>query len=140
VNLAVVLDRSGSMAGEKLENARRAAHELVDRLNEKDRLAFVTFGSNVTPLFPSTPCSGEAKAQMHRAIDKIYDMGGTNLSGGLEAGLREVKAHAGEYPVNRVVLISDGEANEGVTSHEGLVAISRHALRSGVSVTALGVG
>ncbi len=140
VNVAVVLDRSGSMAGEKLENARRAAHVLVDRLNEHDRLAFVTFGSNVTPLFPSTPCTADARGQMHRAIDKIYDMGGTNLSGGLEAGLREVEAHAREFPVNRVILISDGEANEGITSREGLVGISRHAMRDGVSVTALGVG
>jgi Ca-activated chloride channel family protein len=140
VNIAVVLDRSGSMAGEKLENARRAAHELVDRLNDKDRLAFITFGSNVTPLFPSSFCTSDAKAQMHQAIDKIYDMGGTNISGGLEAGLREVHAHSDQFPVNRVVLISDGEANEGITSRSGLVAISRGALRTGISVTAYGVG
>ena len=74
VNLAVVLDRSGSMAGEKLENARRAAHVLVDQLNEQDRLAFISFGSNVTPVFNSTVCTPEAKADMHRKIDKIYDM------------------------------------------------------------------
>lgn len=140
VNLAVVLDRSGSMAGEKIESARRAAHALVDRLGDADRLAFITFGSNVTPLFPSQRCTPAAKGEMHRAIDRIYDMGGTNLSGGLEAGLREVMAHGEGYAVNRVILISDGEANEGITSRTGLDAIARGALRQHVSVTALGVG
>lgn len=140
VNLAVVLDRSGSMAGEKLESARRAAHALVDRLDERDRLAFVTFGSNVTLLFPSTPCAPSARGRMHAAIDHIDDMGGTNLSGGLQAGVREVAAHAEGYSVNRVILISDGEANEGVTSREGLAAITRAALRRKVSVSAFGVG
>jgi len=140
VNLAVVLDRSGSMSGEKLESARRAAHALVDRLAETDRLAFITFGSNVTPLFPSTPCVSEAKGRMHRLIDGIYDMGGTNLSGGLQAGLRAIEPYAGSYAVNRVILISDGEANEGIVSRPGLAAIARGALREHVSVTALGVG
>ncbi|MBS2029146.1 MAG: VWA domain-containing protein [Deltaproteobacteria bacterium] len=140
MNVAVVLDRSGSMAGEKLESARRAAHALVDRLNEKDRLAFVTFGSNVTLLFPSTACTPEAKGTMHRDIDRIYDMGGTNLSGGLEAGLRQVEAHLEGYAVNHVLLISDGEANEGITSRPGLAAISRGALSHRVTVSAFGVG
>jgi Ca-activated chloride channel family protein len=140
VNLAVVLDRSGSMAGEKLESARRAAHALVDRLDGRDRLAFVTFGSNVTVLFPSTVCDADARGTMHRAIDRIYDMGGTNLSGGLEAGVRQVQAHAEGYAVNRVVLISDGEANEGITSRAGLTALARGALRQHVALTSLGVG
>lgn len=140
VNLAVVLDRSGSMAGEKIESARRAAHVLVDRLNDEDRLAFITFGSNVTPLFSSQRCTPAAKGEMHRAIDRIYDMGGTNLSGGMEAGIREVLAHSEGYAVNRVILISDGEANEGITSRPGLSAIARNALRQHVSLTALGVG
>jgi Ca-activated chloride channel family protein len=140
VNLAVVLDRSGSMAGDKLENARRAAHVLVDRLNDSDRLAFVDFGSNVELLFPSMPGTSANRAEMHKKIDKLYDMGGTNISGGLELGRAQVLAHSREYPVNRVLLISDGEANEGITSKEGLLALSRNALKSGVSVTALGVG
>ena len=140
MNVAIVLDLSGSMAGEKLESARRAAHALVDRLNDKDRLAFVTFGSNVTLLFPSTPCTPDAKGNMHRDIDRIYDMGGTNLSGGLEAGLRQVEAHLEGYAVNHVLLISDGEANEGITSRPGLAAISRDALGHRVTVSAFGVG
>jgi Ca-activated chloride channel family protein len=140
VNLAVVLDRSGSMAGEKLESARRAAHTLVDRLDGRDRLAFVTFGSNVTPLFPSTPCTAGARGTMHAAIDRIYDMGGTNLSGGLQAGIREVEAHAEGFAVNRVILISDGEANEGITTRAGLSHLAQDAARRQVSVSAFGVG
>jgi Ca-activated chloride channel family protein len=140
MNIAVVLDCSGSMVGEKLDNARRTAHQLIDRLNEKDRLAFVTFGTTVSTIFPSALCTSDAKAEMHRAIDRIEQMGSTNISGGLMVGLNEVRAHNDQYPVNRIILISDGQANEGVTSKEGLVGISRQARTNGISVSSYGVG
>ncbi len=140
VNIAVVLDCSGSMSGEKLDHARSAAHALVDQLSPSDRLAFVTFGTGVRTLIPSTPCFPDAKARMHGLLDQLSDMGGTNISAGLQDGLAEVRAHAGDYAVNRVILISDGLANQGVTSKYGLVQISRAARESKVSVTSLGVG
>ena len=102
VNLALVLDRSGSMAGEKIENARKAARQLVAQLNEKDRFALITFGSDVTTLISSAVCTPEAKQRMYAAIDGIYEVGGTNISGGVEAGLAEVAPFKTQYSVSRV--------------------------------------
>ena len=140
VNIAVVLDCSGSMAGEKLDSARSAANELVDQLGAADRLAFVAFGTGVTTLIPSTSASLLAKVHMHGLLNELSNMGGTNISAGLEQGLAEVRAHSGDYAVNRVILISDGLANQGITSKAGLVQISQGARESKVSVTSLGVG
>jgi Ca-activated chloride channel family protein len=140
MNVAVALDCSGSMQGEKIDNARRAAHELVNQLGAQDRLAFITFGSSASTLFPSTPCTAEAKVAMHAALDRFDLMGGTNISQGLQLAREQVAPQTEHYPVNRVILISDGLANEGVTTKPGLVDLSRTAKHNGITVTALGVG
>ncbi len=140
VNVAVVLDRSGSMAGEKLDNAKSAARALVARLGEADRFALVTFGSDVTLAYASSPVTPSAREAMVSAIDAIQDMGGTNLSGGLEAGVDQVKRHADRYGVNRVILISDGQANEGIVETEGLQHLARRFADDGVKVSTIGLG
>lgn len=140
VNLAVVLDRSGSMAGDKIAAARKASHALVDRLDEGDRLAFVTFGSDVTVLFPSTIADRNQRQAMHEAIDRIVDTGGTNLSGGIEAGLAQIRGHVEAYPVNRLLVISDGQANEGLTGRQALAGLARRTQAQGVSISTIGVG
>lgn len=140
INLALVIDRSGSMAGAKLEHARDAARQLVSRLRSGDRIAIVTYGSDVTVLVPTTPIDDASRARVLAAIDTIVDRGGTYLSGGLEAGRQEVLKHGREGMVNRVVLISDGQANEGMVAPEELSRLSRQTLGLGVHVTAMGVG
>ncbi len=140
INLALVIDRSGSMAGQKLEHAREAARAVVSRLREGDRIAIVTYGSDVTVLVPSTLISESTRASVLASIDTIVDRGGTFLSGGLESGRDEVLRHGRGGHVNRVVLISDGQANEGVTGTAELAAMARQAALQGVHVTTMGVG
>ncbi|MFN7131799.1 MAG: vWA domain-containing protein [Myxococcales bacterium] len=140
VNLALVLDRSGSMAGDKIEHARRAARHLVAQLNERDRFALVTFGSEVTTLVESVQATPEAKQRLMAAIDGISEIGGTNISGGVEAGLAAIIAYKSRYAVSRLVLLSDGQANEGIVSPEGLSALSRKVNAQGVILSAIGVG
>ncbi len=140
INLALVIDRSGSMAGAKLEHAREAARQLVARLREGDRIAIVTYGSDVTVLVPSTRIEGDARARVTAAIETIVDRGGTYLSGGLETGRQEVLKHGREGMVNRVVLFSDGQANEGIVEPTELSRLSRQTLGLGVHVTTMGVG
>jgi Ca-activated chloride channel family protein len=140
LNLALVIDRSGSMAGEKLEHARQAARTLIQRLRTGDRIAIVTYGSDVTTLVPSVLVNDLSRRRLLAAVARITDRGGTFLSGGLAAGRAQVEAHIADDRVNRVILISDGQANEGVTDQRSLARLARDAATAGVSVTTMGVG
>ncbi|MBI5549805.1 MAG: VWA domain-containing protein [Deltaproteobacteria bacterium] len=140
INLALVLDRSGSMAGEKISQARRAARQLVQQLDERDRFSLVTFGSDVTTLISSTLATAGAKERMLASIEGIAELGGTNLSGALEAGLAEVVAYRSQYNLSRIVLLSDGQANEGITSPAGLAALARRVSSQGLTLSSIGVG
>lgn len=140
VNLAVVIDRSGSMAGQKLDHAKNAAHKLIAQLRPTDRVALITYGTDVTTVFPSARATTSAKNQAYRAIDAIYDDGGTNLSGGLIAARNEIARAPERGAVDRIVLISDGLANEGIVSRDRLAQLAAETAQRGVSITTLGVG
>lgn len=139
VNLALVIDRSGSMSGAKIEQARRAALRLVDLLDEHDRLAIVHYGSDVRALggLFATP---DNKARMRRYINSIQDEGGTNIGEGLWAGKNYLASAMSDFRVNRLLLLSDGQPTVGITSASGLANTVAKIRASGVSVTSLGVG
>lgn len=140
LNIGLVIDRSGSMAGQKLADARQAATQLVSRLQDGDRIAIVTYGSDVTVLVGSTEISAASRPEILRAIASIVDRGGTFLSGGLQEGRDQVLRHDRKGYVNRVILISDGQANEGITSSGQLSTLARETLSRGVNITTMGVG
>ena len=119
VNLALVIDRSGSMAGEKLDQAKRAAARLVDLLNENDRLAIVHYGTDVS-LMKGTFCTDEARTRMKRYIGHIQESGGTNIGDGLRAGETQLAMARSDFRVNRLLLLSDGQPTVGITSAQGL--------------------
>lgn len=140
VNLAIVLDRSGSMAGDKLEQAKAAARELIAQLAETDRFAVVTYGTDVTTIFPSSLATADGRYRAGVAIDMIYDDGGTNLSGGLVAGAAQIQSHPMQGSLSRVVLISDGHANEGIIDANELASLAAATAERGISTTTVGVG
>jgi Ca-activated chloride channel homolog len=140
MNVAVVLDRSGSMHGERFEQAKEATRTLIEMLGESDRLALVTYGSDVTVEFASMVATGANKRRMLEVVERLSISGMTNLSGGLEAGIAQARAHAGGDTVNRVIMMSDGHANVGVTSVEQLSTIVRNGLEYGVTTSSLGFG
>jgi Ca-activated chloride channel family protein len=139
VNLALVIDRSGSMSGFKLNQAKQAARQLVSQLTAADRLAIVHYGSDVKSMdgLMATP---ENKQRLLAFIDGIWDDGGTNIGSGLTTGRDLLLAAKSDFRVNRLVLISDGQPTEGVTDFEGLTAIVRDVRSMGVSVSSIGVG
>ncbi|GMT97584.1 VWA domain-containing protein [Corallococcus caeni] len=139
VNLALVVDRSGSMDGGKLADAKRAAQELVRQLREGDRLALVHYGSDVT-VVPSVKIDETTRRELLGTIEAIQVNGGTNMSGGLVAGAEAVRAYASDYRVTRAILLSDGEPTEGVTSNNGLFSEVGRIRETGITVSALGVG
>ncbi|MCB9744854.1 MAG: VWA domain-containing protein [Alphaproteobacteria bacterium] len=139
VNVAVVIDRSGSMAARgKMEFAKAAARELVASLDVEDRFSLVTFSDRANLLVSSS--YSETTSPFLRAIDGIYEGGGTNLYGGLEAGLEQVHRHASDGQVNRVIVLSDGLANIGVTDNEEIARAAGRWAEQGVAVSTIGLG
>lgn len=140
LNLSLVIDRSGSMTGAKMGNARQAAHELIDALGPEDTLSIVAYATDVEVVAQPGFITDDVRAELHAAVDRIHPEGGTNLSGGYEAGRDLVVSQAKSDQINRVLLLSDGRANEGVVELSELGALASDGLERGVSLTTLGVG
>jgi Ca-activated chloride channel family protein len=139
VNLAVVIDRSGSMSGYKLQQAKQAARHLVGLLGAEDRLAIVHYGSDVKSL-PSLPATPSNRERMLQFVEGIWDEGGTNIGAGLHAGRSHVVASRGDYSVNRIILLSDGQPTEGITEDAGLTELVKGIRAEGITVSSIGVG
>ncbi|MBL8952499.1 MAG: VWA domain-containing protein [Myxococcaceae bacterium] len=141
VNMALVIDRSGSMSGAKLQNAKRAAKELLDRLDARDSLAIVHYGSDVKGL-PSRKVTEENREVIRRYIANLYDDGGTNIGAGLVTGEQFIERGRLECEgcIDRLVLMSDGQPTEGMQSVKGLTNLSARMHGRGISVTSLGIG
>jgi len=133
VNVCFVLDRSGSMKGEKIERVRQAVSMAVDMLDAQDLASIVIFDHRTEVLVPSGPVSDRRAVQAQ--VSRIRDAGGTKIAPAVEKGLREIeKDRAGA--IRRLVLITDGQ-----TEHEDdCLRRAEDAGRLGVPITALGVG
>jgi len=140
LNIALVIDRSGSMAGDKIAQARQAAARLVDTLGPKDRLSIITYSSDVEVMVTSLPVTEENKTTFHKAISGLTPDGFTYLSGGFDKGCDMVSNTIQEGSINRVILMSDGQANRGVTSISALERKAQTCLDKGVSLTTIGLG
>lgn len=138
LNLSVVLDRSGSMAGDKLSYVKQAAQFLVQHLTSADRLSVVSYNQDVTTNVPSQKV--EKKDRILQAIAKLVSGGTTNLSGGWLQGCQHVASEQGERQINRVLLLTDGLANQGVTDPERIIEMVRQKRDEGILTTTMGVG
>jgi Ca-activated chloride channel family protein len=140
LNLALVIDRSGSMAeARKLDFVKTAAHQLVDMMGPDDLLSIVTYSQQVQVPWSSRPV-GRDREELHRIISGLYPGGSTFLSGGLEEGFRQAKAGKRKGTLNRVLLLSDGLANVGVSDRGALRERAGDMAEKGISVSTFGVG
>ncbi len=139
-DMVIVLDRSGSMDGEKISNARNAVARLISELSEKDRLSVVTYSDGVQTLIQPISVTSENRRQILSAVRAIRAGGGTNLGAGLAEGVRLLTANRTPGNIGRLILISDGLANQGVTDPVRLGETASLAMERSLSVSTVGVG
>ncbi|OAN68287.1 hypothetical protein A8B83_02360 [Rhodobacteraceae bacterium EhC02] len=142
LNIALVIDASGSMAGGKLEAAKEAAMGLAARLTERDRLTVVSFASDVQVHLDAVPVTPENAIQIRAEISRLETRGMTCLSGGWFAGVECAAriAETDERMTPRVIILSDGHANEGITDPEELREHAGELRMRGVLTSTLGIG
>ncbi|KEY60747.1 VWA domain-containing protein [Serratia sp. DD3] len=139
INLALVIDRSGSMDGERIINARDAAITAVNMLDSNDTLSIVAYDSEAEVILPATKVKN--KQQIINAIRRSIESGGsTALFAGVSKGIQQVSRHLDKEQINRIILLSDGQANVGPTSNSELAELARVAAKKGIAITTFGIG
>jgi Ca-activated chloride channel family protein len=139
LNISLVIDRSGSMAGDKIRNAKKAAKYVIDQMQDDDYVSVVIYDGTVDILQDAVHPYN--KQQIKAKIDAIQDRGGTNLMGGAMKGYALVKKNHREGFINRVMLLSDGLANEGITDPQQIERIVRkYNNEEGITISTFGVG
>jgi Ca-activated chloride channel homolog len=140
LNLALILDRSGSMQGDKLRYVQQAACHVLDLLDERDRVAVVAYDDQITLIAGSERMTERTRGDLKERINALRPGGWTDLSGGWLTGCREVADHVLSEGVNRALLLTDGLANRGITDIEELIHHARELRRRGVATSTFGVG
>jgi len=134
-NFALVLDRSGSMDGEKMDNLKEAVGYVVDHLKDSDLVSVTIFDDQVETLVPSQPATN--REAIKDKIACIIARGGTQISDGLKAGLAEIQKGFAKERVNRVLLLTDGQTWD---DEDACLKLAADAGRQGIAVTSIGIG
>ncbi|MDR3403154.1 MAG: VWA domain-containing protein [Chthoniobacter sp.] len=141
MNLAVVLDRSGSMEGAKIEKARQAACVAIDQLASDDYFSLVIFDHETQLLIPPDRVGDERHREaLKERIDHIRARGSTAIYAGVKLGAAQLRKNFDKERVNRVILLSDGLANVGPSHVSDLASLGRDLRSDGISVSTIGLG
>jgi Ca-activated chloride channel family protein len=138
INIALVIDKSGSMSGQKIAKAKEAAIAAIDRLRSDDIVSLVVYDQGVRVLLPATKLTDKSLVQQR--IREITSGGSTALFAGVSKGAHEVRKFLDDNRVNRVLLLSDGKANVGPDSPSALGELGASLLKEKISVTTMGLG
>lgn len=140
LNLAIVVDRSGSMKGQRERNALDAAAGMIRRLRDGDSVSIVAYADTARTVVPVTTVTSATREQIIRDLQfNLTDQpsGHTCISCGLEAGMRSLAGR--RAGIDRVMLLSDGEANRGTTDEAGMRTLARQARNGGATISSIGV-
>jgi Ca-activated chloride channel family protein len=134
-NFGLVLDRSGSMDGEKMKNLKEAAGYVVDHLNENDLVSVTVFDDQVKTIIPNQPLTD--REEVKSRLESVIPRGGTQISDGLKAGLAEAGKGFSKDRVNRILLLTDGQTWD---DEAACLALADEAGRKGIAITSIGIG
>jgi len=139
-DFVVVIDRSGSMEGDKLAFAKQAAESLVERLLPDDRFALISYDDRAQRVIGLAHATPLESARFVREIRALSTGGSTNLSSGLDRAIDELSAKAAPGRMRRVLLLSDGLANQGDTTPHGLSRRAVELVQRGAVLSTMGIG
>lgn len=139
LNIGVVLDRSGSMGGAKIHSVREATKALADKLGAEDVFSLTIFDNVIETIIPPRKMAEDLGA-LGNAVDGIEARNSTNLCGGYQAGCENVMRGRENGALDRVVLLTDGLANVGITDPAVIASISREMAERGLVTSTVGVG
>ena len=140
VDMVIVLDRSGSMKGRKINDARQAVLKLLSNLTSRDRFALVTYSDGVQIASGLLNVTRNNRHRMESAVSGVQVGGGTNLGAGLQAGINLLRSSGRGTNAAKVILISDGLANKGITDVQALSGIASVAVEKEFAISTVGVG
>ena len=140
VNVAFVLDRSGSMGGNKIQLARQAVDHALKLLRDDDRFSLVVYDDHIDVVVESTFATREALTNAQARLAGIDARGSTDLCGGWLAGCEQVAQHLKDEGIGRCLLLTDGLANQGITNHGEIINHARELRQRGVITSTFGVG
>lgn len=140
VSIAFVLDRSGSMSGDKIELAKAAVDRAITGLAPEDRFAIVTYDDRIETICRSQRATDKHKADARLALAHLNARGSTNLHDGWMRGADLLRTHLAPEGVNRVLLLTDGLANRGVIDPDSLAQAAMNLRRDGIGTSTFGVG
>ena len=138
MNVALVIDRSGSMQGARIDGARKAALAAIDRLSPHDIVSVVSYDDKVEVHVPATRASN--KAAIKEKIAAITPRGSTAIWAGMQAGADEVRKFYAKDSVNRIILLSDGLANVGPSTPADFIRLGKQLASEGITVSTVGLG
>jgi len=137
LNLAIVLDRSGSMKGKRLENALSAARGMIERLRDGDVVSLVTYHNQAEERVASVEINGRSRFEVLRQLDGVVAQGDTCISCGLDAASALLRRRSGM--VDQVLLLSDGEATSGIKEESEFRNLAARIHRQGATISTIGV-
>ena len=137
LNLAIVLDRSGSMSGQKLQYVKEAIRKATEMLDSRDLVSLVIYDNTVQTVYEPQSFNRE---RFLSVLDGVGAGGSTNLEGGLREGLHHTTSLSTDRSISRVILLSDGLANVGESTPSGLARIVEEVSGNGITVSTIGVG
>jgi len=140
VNLALAIDRSSSMRGPRIGQAVRAARELAERLDERDRFALIVFDAQARIAFGPAPITDDSRAELFEVLEGLETGLGTNLAAGWKKGVEAVASGFVRGAVARVVLLTDGQPSVGITDAARLAELAQVEAARGVTTTCMGIG
>ena len=141
LNLAVAIDISGSMGGDKLETSKSALLEVIDQLDPNDQMTLITYGSRARVIHPLTVMDADGRSKMSTSVEGLESKGSTAMEAGLEKAIQKLAPVAGTPGVeDRIFLLTDAQPNVGATGVDSFVQIARDAADQQIGLTVWGVG